>query len=183
MTEKMKSEDIGKIYQQYSSFNLPLLIEATRNVDLKIKDEHARKERIDRRVYNLLTLLLGLMTIVFAAAASEYIKHPWLLLIIELVLITSAMYSFQALKSNSYTEAGTFPSAWLSEDYIKGNGSVEQNNNILGFALAYKLQSQESNIRDSDASNSKRLKLLDRALLSIQLSMIPMIISLIIEIY
>jgi hypothetical protein len=92
------------------------------------------------------------------------------------------MYLFEVLKPYPYAESGTFPSAWLCDDYIQGNESEEQNNNILGFALAYRLSSQEVTIKLGDDSNNKRLKLLKRALLIIQCSMIPMILSLVLEI-
>jgi hypothetical protein len=36
------------------SFNLPLLQEAMRQAELKIKDENDRKERIDKKVFFLL---------------------------------------------------------------------------------------------------------------------------------
>ena len=36
------------------NFNLDVLKEATRQVELKISDENVRKERIDRRAYTLL---------------------------------------------------------------------------------------------------------------------------------
>ena len=56
------------------SFNLPLLQEAIRQTELKINDENKRKERIDTRIYHLLTVFLGLIGIIYSTISSEYLN-------------------------------------------------------------------------------------------------------------
>jgi hypothetical protein len=179
---QMTPENIRNVYQQSKSLNLPLLKEATRQVELKVQDEHSRKERIDTRTYTLLTILLGLISIISVAITTGYFAYPWLLGTTGIMLIISTMYLFQVLKPRSYIERGSSPKAWLFEDYIRGHEPEELNHHILSIALADRLCSQEPIIKLSDISNNKRVKLLDRALVIMQCSMIPMILSFVCEV-
>ena len=185
MTSKlqMTADDIYEVYKAGNGLNLPLLKEATRQVELKVQDEHNRKERIDARAYTLLTILLSLISIIFGSIASGYLKYPWLLGLTCLILVASTMYLFQTLKPRAYAASGTFPHAWLTKEYIKSYQSKAVDNDIIGLALARLLYDQESNIRIGDDSSNKRLRLLEKALTISQCSFLPMIISLILEIY
>ena len=95
---------IDKVYTESNGLNLPLVKEAVRQVELKIQDEHARKERIDSRAYTLLTVWLSLIGVIFAAITSGYLSYPWLLTTTAIMLVISAMYLFQALKQHGCTK-------------------------------------------------------------------------------
>jgi hypothetical protein len=129
-----------------------------------------------------MTVLLGLLSIVFGSVVLGYIKYPWLLVVTALLFVVAILHLFQVLKPALYAESGTSPDAWICEDYFQGHESEEKNQRMLGFALAYRLIAQASVIDHSITSNGKRLILLNRALLIIQCSMIPMILSLVLEI-
>lgn len=185
MTSKLQMtfDEIDGVYGASNGLNLPLLKEATRQVELKLTDEHNRKERIDTRAYALLTMLLGLISIIFAAITSGYLKYPLLLGLAGLIFMTSTMYLFQVLKPRAYAPLGTFPHSWLSKEYIASYASEEINNDVLGLALARLLYNQESNLRIGDSSSCKRLSLLERALTISQYSLLPISISMMLEIY
>ena len=72
MEDKLKItfDEINNI----ENFNLPLLQEAMRQVELKVQDENNRKERIDQRVYSLLTLCLGIVGIIVGSITTQYIQ-------------------------------------------------------------------------------------------------------------
>lgn len=178
----MNLGDISRLYKSPNGFNLPLLKEATRQVELKVHHENDRKERIDTRIYTLMTVLLGMLSIVFGSVASGYIKYPWLLVVTALLFVVAILYLFQALKPAPYAESGTSPDAWICEDYFRGDESKEKNQRILGFALAYRLIAQASVIDHSITSNGKRLILLNRALFIMQCSVVSVFVALICEI-
>jgi hypothetical protein len=179
---QMTLNDVPRLYETPNGLNLPLLKEATRQVELKVHYEHDRKERIDARVYTLMTVLLGLLSITFGSVASGYIKYPWLLAVTALLFVVAILYLFQALKPMPYGESGTSPDAWICEDYFKGNASKETNNRTLAFALACRLIAQVPVIDYSVTSNGRRLTLLNRALFIMQGSIVSIFVSLICEI-
>lgn len=177
---------IDKVYAESNGLNLPLVKEAVRQTELKIQDEHARKERIDSRAYTLLTVWLSLIGVIFAAITSGYISYPWLLVITAVMLVISAMYLFQALKPRSYASMGIFPHDWLNEGYLKNNetdasDTKDHNEHILALILVRLLHAKESGLQASDNSNNKRLELLNRALLIGQYSFVPVVLNLVLE--
>lgn len=164
-------DEIGTI----EGFNLPLLQEAMRQTELKIKDEDDRKKRIDSRVYNLLTPLFALIAIL--SGATQYIENGIFLFTVVNVtavfLITAIALLLQNLKSQPYGGMGTPPHCWLMKDYISSN---RNDNYMLSIAIARILQSFQGNIEVSDRSNSKRATMLDLALVMGQCALIPFFI-------
>jgi hypothetical protein len=179
----MNLEGITKLYNTPNGLNLPLLKEATRQVELKVHHENDRKERIDTRVYTLMTILLGLLGVVFGSIALEYIKYPWILGLTAFLFVGAILHLLQTLKPMPYAESGTLPIAWICESYFQGNEAKEENEGVLGFALANRLIAQVPIINLSVDSNSKRLIFLNRALSIMQCSMISIFVSLLSEIY
>ncbi len=170
---------IDKVYAESHGLNLPLVKEAVRQTELKIQDEHARKERIDSRAYTLLTLHLTLIGLIVGLISSADLSDIFLILLstIGLILISGTFCLFQALKPRSYAPLGTYPHSWLSEGYLRNNET--DNEHILALALARLLHDQEAIIKIGDTSNNKRLEWLNNALRLSQLSMLPMAICLI----
>lgn len=184
MTSKLQMtlQEIDEVFAS-SGLNLDLLKEAMRQTELKIVDENARKERIDSRAYTLLSVFLGLIGIIYGSINAGYIKYPIFLGLAGAILVVSALLLFAVLKPRLYSTFGTFPHTWLSKDYLKSYESAVKNNNVLGLALARILYALEINVLTSDESNNKRLSLLDKALAISQLALLPILLSIIYEIY
>lgn len=158
-------------------FNLPLLQEAMRQVELKIQDENNRKTRIDQRVYSLLTLCLGLITLIFGVVNSDFLRNGTntILSISGGGLSISVMLLFLALKSKSYSSLGTMPHTWLIKEYVQGSNNDSK---VLGHVLSYVLYNYNNLLTSSHKSNDARITLLDLAILVLSLSFIPIIIGL-----
>ena len=71
---RITKDEIDGIYE-ISSFNLDLLKEAMRQVELRIHNEDGRKERIDKRAYTLFSVLIALIGLTPAASKFEYISN------------------------------------------------------------------------------------------------------------
>lgn len=177
---------IDKVYVDSNGLNVALVKEAVRQTELKIQDEHARKERIDTRAYTMLTLQLTLIGVIVGLISSANLSNLFLILLstVGLILISGTFCLFQALKPRSYSPLGTYPRSWLSEGYLKNNqtgdlDTEDHNDHILALALARILHAQEATIQVSDTSNNKRLEWLNNALRLSQLSMLPIAICLI----
>lgn len=177
---------IDKVYVDSNGLNVALVKEAVRQTELKIQDEHARKERIDSRAYTLLTVWLSLIGVIFAAITSGYLSYPWLLTTTAIMLVISAMYLFQALKPSSYASMGIFPHDWLNEGYLRNNetdvpDTKDHNDHLLALILVRLLHAKESGLQASDNSNNTRLELLNKALLIGQYSFAPVVLNLVLE--
>jgi len=171
---KITFDEINNI----ENFNLPLLQEAMRQVELKVQDENNRKERIDQRAYSLLTLCLGIVGIIFGSINTNYIQSNTILFFIAniagILFLVALYFLFQSLKSKTYSTLGTYPHSWLSKEYIKDyNKNDRDNTYILGLALAGILFAFEKNIAASDKSNSDRIKTLNLSLAFCQLTLLP----------
>jgi len=176
MEDKLKItfDEINNI----ENFNLPLLQEAMRQVELKVQDENNRKERIDQRVYSLLTLCLGIVGIIVGSITTQYIQLNttifFIVNITGILFLVTLYFLFKALKSKTYSTLGTYPHSWLTKDYIKDYDKIEKNNAyILGIALARILFAFEKNITASDKSNSDRIKTLNLSLNFCQSTLLP----------
>ncbi|MEA0971404.1 hypothetical protein Megvenef_01382 [Candidatus Megaera venefica] len=175
---------IDKVYTESNGLNVALVKEAVRQTELKIQDEHARKERIDSRAYTMLTLQITLIGVIVGLISSANLSNVFLILLstVGLILISGTFCLFQALKPRSYSPLGTFPHSWLSDGYLKNNETEDHNDHILALALARILYAQEATIQVSDTSNNKKLEWLNNALRLSQLSMLPIAICLIAKI-
>ena len=181
---EITSEDIETIYNKYNGLNVPLVKEAYRQTELKVQDEQVRKERIDRRAFTLLTVHLTLIGLIVGLISSTEVLPIFLILIsvTGLILIAGTFCLFQSLRSRKYAPLGTYPHSWLIEGYLKNNKEESSNNQMLALALARLLHNQEVNIQVGDRASSIRLKWLNWALRTSQLSMIPIALCLIAKI-
>lgn len=164
------------------NFNLPLLQEAMRQVELKVQDENSRKTRIDQRAYSLLTLCLGLITLIFGVVNSEFLQNSanTILGIAGGGLCISTILLFLTLKSKSYSSLGTMPHTWLVKEYVQGSND---NNKVLGYVLSYVLYNYNNLLTSSHESNDNRITLLDFAILFLSLSFLPIIVALFVSIF
>jgi len=170
------------------NFNLPLLQEAMRQVELKINDEDVRKERIDTRSYSLLTVFLGIIGVIYGAINLGYVQENISMFIISsltgVLIVISTMFLFEALKSKPYGSRGTYPHSWLSKEYIKNYDKKDTNNNyILSLAIARLLYSTENNVKISDKSNSQRVKILNLSLFTFQFALLPILAFFLLRVY
>jgi len=179
-------EDIDKIYAASNGINVPLIHEAVRQVELKIQNEDARKERIDIRAYNALKILLSAIGIIFVAIGSGYFRYPFILALASILPVISVISLIKILKHQPYAALGTSPHNWLNKVYLKNyedgtKESKDYNEHVLGLALARILYAQEYTLKASHNSNERRLKLLNKAFKQIQYSFMSIILVLIIE--
>lgn len=163
------------------NFNLPLLQEAMRQVELKVQDENSRKTRIDQRAYSLLTLCLGLITLIFGVVNSKFLQNDanTILAIAGVGLSVAIILLFLTLKSKSYSSLGTMPYTWLIKEYVQGSNN---DNKVLGHVLSYVLYNYNNLLASSHKSNDARITLLDFAILALSLSFLPIIVALFIPV-
>lgn len=159
-------EDINKI----DNYNLDLLKEATRQAELRVTDENARKNRIDMRMSILLSAFVGLIGIM--VVNFNYDNYIVLTPIILLLGVATG-YLINGLKSQFYAPLGALPAPWLREELIKDYGNDKDNNMMLGYVWSHMLYGTHKALARSDQSNSERLKLLNKALWITQLALIP----------
>lgn len=159
------------------NFNLPLLKEAMRQVELKVNDEHVRKDRVDTRVYKLLTICLVLIALIFGVVNSNFLqKNITIYLSITGVMLSiSVILLFFALKSKHYSSLGTMPHTWLIKDYIQSYNVDNKDSKVLGYVLSYVLYNYNNLLISSHKSNDIRIALLDLAILVLSLSFVPML--------
>lgn len=164
------------------NFNLPLLQEAMRQVELKVNDENIRKTRIDQRAYSLLTLCLGLVTLIFGVVNSDLLQNDanTILAIAGVGLSVAIILLFLTLKSKFYSSLGTMPHTWLIKEYVQGTNN---DNKVLGHVLSYVLYNYNNLLVSSHKSNDARITLLDLAILALSLSFLPIIFALLVLIF
>jgi hypothetical protein len=170
---RITKDEIDGIYE-ISSFNLDLLKEAMRQVELRIHNEDGRKERIDKRAYTLFSVLIGLIGLTPAASKFEYISNI-IIVPTALLLITASIFLFRVLKSEKYAALGTMPFTWLQKEFIKNNQGESDNNDnkMLGYVLSHILFDVNESLIVSHESNEKRILLLDKALLTCLIALLP----------
>lgn len=172
---QITQDEINKI----ENFNLPLLQEAMRQTELKVADENARKERIDKRVCYLFTVCLGLISVIFGISNTDYLqKTTYLFVSLNLVgvlLFITATYLACALRSKPYSSLGTMPHTWLVKEYIQDYDVDRKNKNVLGYVFSYILYNYNTLLVVTHKSNDARIALLDKAILILSLSFAPII--------
>jgi uncharacterized membrane protein len=100
MTKQMTYNDLENI----KNSNLSLLQEAMRQAELRIQDENSRKERIDKRVYILLSISLSIIGLIFGLIKSNFLSDGYLALYgIEGCLMISLVFLFSSLKLQEYS--------------------------------------------------------------------------------
>lgn len=164
---RITKDEINKIH----SFNLDLLKEAMRQAELRINNEDARKERIDKRAYTLFSVLATLIGLMPVASKFEYISNI-IIAPTTLLLTTAAIFLFLTLKSRSYAALGTMPFTWLQKEFIQGN-KKEADNEMLGYVLAHILVDIHESLVVSHQSNEERIALLNRALTICLIALLP----------
>jgi hypothetical protein len=182
----MKEEMMQKVtmitrkeIQNIATFNLPLLTEAMRQTELKVQDEHTRKERIDKRVYSLFPVSIGAMSILIASIYFFESQKPLqvlAILISGLIFFVSSVLLLRTFLSAAYSGLGRYPDTWLKEKIIKDQGGSNGNNHISGILLATILHDYQGAILHSDESNSKRGRLLNKAIKLMMIAPLPLVI-------
>lgn len=146
------------------SFEIESLKEATRQAELRVNDENARKVRIDTRAYTLLSVSVGLIGVIATMISKVEQIGLWNVFgmgATTLILGLAAVFAFLALRPVSYAPLGTLPSQFLKTDLISVN---KRSNKALGRALSVTLFGTHKSLIYSDESNNNRLKWLNRAL-------------------
>ena len=137
---QITQDEINKI----ENFNLPLLQEAMRQTELKINDENARKERIDKRAYTLLSFFLGLIGIIFSAIQLGCVKDTIVLGLTAIMLMIPTLILFKVLKSRKYSPLGASPKFWLQKEFIESRKNESEDKNTLGYMLTYILYNAQN---------------------------------------
>lgn len=160
------------------NFNLPLLQEAMRQAELRIQDENNRKERIDKRVYILLSISLSIIGLIFGLINSNILSDGYLALYgVGGCLMISLVFLFSSLKSQKYCPVGTMPKTWLLKEFVQDYNDHKKNNTVHGHVLSHILLNVQDSLSTSAASNEYRIALLDKAILMLKLSLVPICIS------
>jgi hypothetical protein len=166
-------EEISSI----GSFNLDLLREAIRQAELRINDENARKERIDKRAFTLFSFFLGIIGLIFTAIQIGLESHLIALELTASILIISVALLFTIVRSASYSPLGAIPEFWLQKEILESKNNKNEDTDTLGYMLTHILYSAQNSISTSDISNTKRIKLLDKVLLISIIALLPIIVS------
>ncbi|MEA0971664.1 hypothetical protein Megvenef_01648 [Candidatus Megaera venefica] len=174
MTKQMTYNDLENI----KNSNLSLLQEAMRQAELRIQDENSRKERIDKRVYILLSISLSIIGLIFGLIKSNFLSDGYLALYgIEGCLMISLVFLFSSLKLQEYSPLGTMPKTWLLKEFVQDYNDHERNNTVHGHVLSCIVLNVQDSLSTSAASNEHRIALLNKAILMLKLSIVPICIS------
>jgi hypothetical protein len=133
--------------------------EALRQIELRINHQNQAKERIDQRVYNLLTLFTSTVTAI--CGAIYYLFNNKMDNFSLVILIVFCFLSFQALynlvtilKPYKYCDIGTGPDFWINKDILEG-----KINGLVGIIYDY-----YPGFKSAQESNRKRQALLDKSI-------------------
>jgi hypothetical protein len=156
--ETNKINDVTKDFlKTVKEFNINLLKEAVRQMELRIKDEISFKERIDDKAYKLLFLFLSSAFLLFFTVHNA---QCGMLAIIPLVaIIASIIMSVIALIPKDHCVLGSQPSLWLHKESIEF-GNQER----FGYTMSVLLFETQPILEESVKSNAKRRKILDYAI-------------------
>jgi hypothetical protein len=161
-TNNSKAEETP--FESIDNFNLDLLKEAMRQVELLIQNEDNKKLRIDARAYQLLNTFGVFCGAILTAIQSKYFTETTLLYLPALSSYISILFLLLTLRPVCYGHLGTLPGEWIKKEIIQSGRNIEENNKILGRRIAEVLQRSIPTIQQSRLANEFRGKLLVAAL-------------------
>jgi hypothetical protein len=164
--------------QTIQHFNVDLLEEAIRQAELKLTDESKRKERIDTRAYTLLSVNIGVLTLlsgVVAILGVTSMLNGLFILISCCIFLSAICFLLRTLKSKGYGGLGVEPNIWLKKEFLK------QETDSKGYVLANILYDLEGIISSSDEANHQRVELLDRAITTSVTAILALVIFLVLN--
>ena len=146
-----------------TSFDVPLLKEALRQAELRLKDARDRQTILDKKCLFMFIFYSLMSFFSIGAFLNLGIKVPTIefifcFLIVLPFLVCSKLLLF-ALKGRTYGTLGRYPDTWLQEEIINGEDDSQ-----YGYVLANILFDYQDAIACSDKSNESKIKLFDAAL-------------------
>ncbi len=164
--EMITREDVNKL----ESFNLPMLKEALRQTELRVKYNIETKNRLEIKAFSLLTFfftnLIGGTISLFSkgTATFEYKIHFFLLIALFLISTYSCIQLYKSLKSSITGIIGMTPDAWLYSAERIENCCPKKQNYYEGRSLAFILIDYKDSIKKAEESIKKNVKHIDNTL-------------------
>ena len=145
-----------------TGFNLSSLQEGLRQAEQRLGDSLIKKENLDKKAFILLFMFLFSSTALFCLPKILNIQEPvifWSSILSGLCFLIGVILLFLSLKALDYGTMGRYPDTWLQEGILNGDDDMK------AYVLANVLYDYQKSIEISDQSNSKKIKLVDTAII------------------
>lgn len=150
--------------ENINNFDIPALLEATRQVELSLSDSLATKDSLDKKTLSLLTVFISFATLTLGISGSHLIWNVSLIPIIifsgtGICFVLASIFLLVSLWCNDYGALGRFPDTFLIKEYVTGE------NSYYGYILTIILLQYRERIDVSDKLNAKRAGLINKAII------------------